>query len=273
MPVRILALTVCLGISASALAHHSFAMFDMNKDLTLTGTSRSSSGKARIPGLRSRMTTASRRDGALRWAPQCCIGAVGDLSLKPGDKVTAVLHPLRDGRRGGSLVSVTLPDGRQLFGSGGSRQRRPRGVSVKSCVDHRLHRQYAGVVTPAADCRPATVARLVGLWQVKGSMAVLSRTMPGCSYPVPGTIHPSNRRTSGNKPDLVRAQHQGDPRARDILTDTNTLHCFGACRANRDPLPLRIRDHPAGNLDPDRQSRPPHYHRWPHWPSRMRVGR
>ena len=41
-------------------------------------------------------------------------------SLKSGDKVTAVLHPLRDGRRGGSLVSVTLPDGTQLRGSGGS---------------------------------------------------------------------------------------------------------------------------------------------------------
>jgi hypothetical protein len=41
-------------------------------------------------------------------------------SLKHGDKITAILHPLRDGRQGGSLVSVTLADGTQLLGSGGS---------------------------------------------------------------------------------------------------------------------------------------------------------
>ncbi len=35
-------------------------------------------------------------------------------TLKPGDKVTVVMNPLRDGRPGGSLVTATIPDGRTL---------------------------------------------------------------------------------------------------------------------------------------------------------------
>jgi len=35
-------------------------------------------------------------------------------TLKPGMKVTAVLHPLKDGTRGGQFLAVTLPDGTQM---------------------------------------------------------------------------------------------------------------------------------------------------------------
>jgi len=35
-------------------------------------------------------------------------------TLKAGDKVTLTMHPLRDGKPGGSLVKVKLPDGRML---------------------------------------------------------------------------------------------------------------------------------------------------------------
>jgi hypothetical protein len=38
-------------------------------------------------------------------------------TLKPGDKITITLHPLRDGRSGGSLVSATLADGTRMGGS------------------------------------------------------------------------------------------------------------------------------------------------------------
>jgi hypothetical protein len=39
-------------------------------------------------------------------------------SIKPGDKITAVVHPLRDGKPGGSYVSVTLANGTVLKGVG-----------------------------------------------------------------------------------------------------------------------------------------------------------
>jgi hypothetical protein len=35
-------------------------------------------------------------------------------TLKAGDKVTLKVYPLKDGRKGGFMVSVTLPDGTVL---------------------------------------------------------------------------------------------------------------------------------------------------------------
>jgi hypothetical protein len=37
-------------------------------------------------------------------------------TLKPGDKVTVVMNPLRNGASGGSLFSAKLADGRTLTG-------------------------------------------------------------------------------------------------------------------------------------------------------------
>jgi hypothetical protein len=39
-------------------------------------------------------------------------------TLKPGDAVTVVTHPAKNGEANGSLIRVTLPDGRTL-GPGG----------------------------------------------------------------------------------------------------------------------------------------------------------
>ena len=39
-------------------------------------------------------------------------------SLKPGDKVKLMIHPLRDGSKGGALMWVTLPNGMTLQGGG-----------------------------------------------------------------------------------------------------------------------------------------------------------
>jgi hypothetical protein len=36
--------------------------------------------------------------------------------IHPGDKVECVIYPFRDGKPGGSLISVTLPDGKVLRG-------------------------------------------------------------------------------------------------------------------------------------------------------------
>jgi hypothetical protein len=37
-------------------------------------------------------------------------------SVKPGDKVSIEFHPLKDGSRGGQLVSATLANGQHLGG-------------------------------------------------------------------------------------------------------------------------------------------------------------
>jgi hypothetical protein len=66
-----------------------------------------------------------------------------------------------------------------------------------------------------------------GVWQVKGSMALLSRDN-GRMF-VSGTRDDppfKPRYAQRYQADLLRAERQGDPRAKDSLTDTNTLHCF-----------------------------------------------
>jgi hypothetical protein len=116
--------TLLMVVPGAVLAHHSFAMFDMNKDLTLTGTVREFQWQSPHSWLDIMVKDRSGKVG--QWSLE--MGAPNTLyrrgwrqrSVSPGDQVTAVLHPLRDGRQGGSLVSLILPGGTQLFGSGGS---------------------------------------------------------------------------------------------------------------------------------------------------------
>lgn len=50
-------------------------------------------------------------------------------SIKPGDEVTIIMHPLRDRTRGGTIVAVHLPDG-TVLPSGGMRPDPIRGSEV-----------------------------------------------------------------------------------------------------------------------------------------------
>ncbi len=46
-------------------------------------------------------------------------------SIKPGEKLTLIINPLKSGLNGGFLSQVTLPDGKVLFN--GPRQEPPPG--------------------------------------------------------------------------------------------------------------------------------------------------
>jgi Family of unknown function (DUF6152) len=107
-----------VGASAPGFAHHSFAMFDREKALTLTGTVKEyewanphvwihlvapdASGKPVAWGFEMQSV---QQDAAAGWRPD---------SVKPGDTVTIEYHPLKDGSRGGQLMGATLADGRHL---------------------------------------------------------------------------------------------------------------------------------------------------------------
>jgi hypothetical protein len=62
------------------------------------------------------------RGGTERWGVE--LGSPNSMvksgwkstTLKPGDKVTVVVNPLKSGEPGGIFVSLTLADGRQLGG-------------------------------------------------------------------------------------------------------------------------------------------------------------
>jgi hypothetical protein len=113
-------LSITLG-STPADAHHSFAMFDSTKQMTLVGTIRTvqwtnphgyiwmyvpnSSGGQDVWGIEGASPEALQRKG---WNKH---------SVNPGDKVTVLIHPLKDGRTGGSLMKLTRADG-SFLGNG-----------------------------------------------------------------------------------------------------------------------------------------------------------
>ena len=114
------AIVIAWTLIAKNYAHHSFAMFDQEKVITLQGTVREfqwtnphSWIQLLVPGDGGKITEwsveMSGPGGLARkgWKPR---------TLKQGDKVTMVIHPLRDGGPGGSFVSVVLPNGQSLGG-------------------------------------------------------------------------------------------------------------------------------------------------------------
>ena len=101
-----------------ALAHHSFAMFDAEKKVTLDGTVKEFQWTN--PHSWILLTVSEAQGKAEQWAIE--MGGPSGLArqgwvpktLTPGMKVQAVIHPLRDGTPGGQFMAVTLPDGTQL---------------------------------------------------------------------------------------------------------------------------------------------------------------
>jgi hypothetical protein len=111
------------AIAAPALAHHSFAMFDADKTVTMKGTVKELEWTNPHSWLRI-MVVDQASGKAVQWglemgppARQIQRGWKQD-SLKPGDSVSVHIHPLKDGSRGGQLVDATLPDGRTVGGAG-----------------------------------------------------------------------------------------------------------------------------------------------------------
>jgi hypothetical protein len=102
-------------------AHHSYAMFDAGTLVTVDATVKEfqwtnphswlqvmvdNKGVAEEWSLELGPLVALRRWG---WKPH---------SVKPGDRVKVSVNPLRDGSRGGRLMSIVLPDGKTLGGQG-----------------------------------------------------------------------------------------------------------------------------------------------------------
>ena len=102
---------------APALAHHSYAMFDMQKTVKLEATV--VRFKWQNPHAFIEID-ADAKGAKERWAIE--MTSPNNLvqegwkrtSLKPGDKVKLYFHPLRSGARGGSYSGIRLPDGKTL---------------------------------------------------------------------------------------------------------------------------------------------------------------
>lgn len=116
--VRLSAVAVMIGLAAPSLAsaHHSFAMFDLQKDFTVTGTVEAFEYASPHSWTRVRVTGADGASAlyAFEGLPPATLQRYGwhRNTLKVGDKITIVSHPFRDERKGGTFERATLPDGR-----------------------------------------------------------------------------------------------------------------------------------------------------------------
>ena len=117
-----------LALTVPALAHHSFAMFDRDKEVTIVGTIKSFAWSN--PHVWVDVLVADDKNATQVWGLEAQSPAIlyrggwKQDSLKPDDRVTVVLHPMRDGTLGGQLMKVTLASG-QVLNAGGAPDSRP----------------------------------------------------------------------------------------------------------------------------------------------------
>jgi hypothetical protein len=112
-------LAIAAALAVPTLAHHSFAMFDSTRSITLHGKvskyqwtnphgyleidAEQAGGATKHFTLEMTSINMMTRGG---WTSR---------TVKAGDVVTAIVAPLRDGRDGGLLLELTLPDGRKML--------------------------------------------------------------------------------------------------------------------------------------------------------------
>jgi hypothetical protein len=108
---------VVLALAVPAVAHHSYAMFDSDKSVTLKGTVKDFQWTN--PHCWVQLLVAGN-DAAIEWSVQ--MNAPGILyragwrpgTLKVGNSITVVVHPMRDGSPGGDWVSAIGADGNSI---------------------------------------------------------------------------------------------------------------------------------------------------------------
>jgi hypothetical protein len=106
------------GVPASA--HHSFAMFDATKEVTMSGTVKEFEWTN--PHSWLRVTVNDQKTGKpVLWALELSsparlttMGMHAD-SVKVGDVVSVTFHPMKDGTRGGQFMAAKLPNGKNII--------------------------------------------------------------------------------------------------------------------------------------------------------------
>ena len=111
---------VAAAFTAPAVAHHSFAMFDAEKTVTLQGTVKEFEWVNPHSWLRV-MVNDEKTGKPVLWAIELSspgrlvtMGMRSD-SVKAGDAVSVTFHPLKDGARGGQFLQAVLPGGKQVI--------------------------------------------------------------------------------------------------------------------------------------------------------------
>ena len=118
-----LAIAAVAVLSGPVVAHHSFAMFEMDKDVEYRGVV--SEWKWQNPHVHFTVDIKSEPGADPKMAGRWDVegGSVNIMtrqgwtraSYKIGDAITLVGHPMKDGSRGISLFYAIRPDGTRLY--------------------------------------------------------------------------------------------------------------------------------------------------------------
>jgi hypothetical protein len=114
-PIRLLAFSCVVAVTTAA-AHHSGAMFDRSKTVTLVGTIKEY--QFRNPHVWFEVLVPGKKGEMVQWSIEgegpsgMARMGLSPKTLKTGDQVTMHAHPLRDGRNGGSFIDLKLPNGK-----------------------------------------------------------------------------------------------------------------------------------------------------------------
>ena len=107
-----------VGLAAPAFAHHSAAMYEQAKVVTMTGTIMSFDW--RNPHAKVSMVVKAADGKAEEWGMECSTPNIlarkgwSNAALMPGDKVTVTMRPMKDGSKEGLLLSIVTAKGSTL---------------------------------------------------------------------------------------------------------------------------------------------------------------
>ena len=119
--LRIFIGSIVLTLASPAWTHHSFAMFDQTKQVELKGVVKEFQWTNPHSWIQLQVTTdkGERQEWSLEMLSPNVLSRMGwkRNSLKPGDAITVLFNPVRDGSHGGNMLSVTLANGQTIGGA------------------------------------------------------------------------------------------------------------------------------------------------------------
>jgi len=116
-------------LAAPVFAHHSFAMFDRTREITVVGVVKDFQWTN--PHAWIEVESPNQSGGMDHWSLEC--NSPNNLarqgwrptSLKPGDKITVTFFPLKSGEKGGLFKILTLENGQVLMEAAFNPPRKP----------------------------------------------------------------------------------------------------------------------------------------------------
>ena len=117
-PIGMITVAALAALAGPASAHHTFAMFDLTKVVTVSGTLKDFQWTN--PHVWVEVVTMNPDGTTTEWnieggSPNALVRKGWKLSaIKVGGKVTVTIHPLKSGVHGGSLLTITPEGGKPM---------------------------------------------------------------------------------------------------------------------------------------------------------------